>query len=188
MGFEDQKKTALSQIEIFDRSKKGSLDENIRGLVEKINAHPDFYTTSSCGGRIIVYEKDEGSKKHETRWLYCTHGDLDRKKLRESINDCTADVWFAVEAVIIHLVARTKEQAAQVIASAQQSGLKRGGAISFSKRFVLELVGVDEFSTIIIKNGKKVVDDQYLELLMDEAESKLKKNAQRIALLSKFFD
>ena len=38
-----------------DLSRKGSVDENIKSLVEFINAQPVYYTTSSCSGRVVVF-------------------------------------------------------------------------------------------------------------------------------------
>ena len=38
-----------------DLSRKGSVDEPIRDLVEYINAHDSLYTTSSCSGRVTVF-------------------------------------------------------------------------------------------------------------------------------------
>ena len=40
-----------------DLSRKGSVDEPIRDLVEYINAHDSFYTTSSCSGRLIAFSE-----------------------------------------------------------------------------------------------------------------------------------
>lgn len=40
-----------------DLSRKGSVDEPIRELVEYINAHDSFYTTSSCSGRVTVFSE-----------------------------------------------------------------------------------------------------------------------------------
>ncbi len=37
-----------------DLSRKGSVDAPIRHLVEAINTHPHYYTTSSCSGRTVV--------------------------------------------------------------------------------------------------------------------------------------
>lgn len=49
--FEKQKARSLSGI---DNSRKGSIDQPIVDLVEFINKHDDFFTTSCCSGRIAV--------------------------------------------------------------------------------------------------------------------------------------
>ena len=38
-----------------DKSPKGFLDEPIADLVDFINGHPEYVTTSSCSGRIVLF-------------------------------------------------------------------------------------------------------------------------------------
>lgn len=52
--FASWKKQALSGV---DFSRKGSIDEAILDLVAFINIQPDYFTTSSCSGRIILFEE-----------------------------------------------------------------------------------------------------------------------------------
>ncbi len=40
-----------------DLSRKGSVDEPIKSLVDFINSQPIYYTTSSCSGRVVVFEE-----------------------------------------------------------------------------------------------------------------------------------
>lgn len=50
-----------------DRSKKGSLDAPIVELVGLINGHPDYVTTSSCSGRIALFEDVDGAVCRKVR-------------------------------------------------------------------------------------------------------------------------
>ena len=52
--FRKQKLSCLSKI---DLSKKGSIDEAVAGLVVFINNCDQYFTTSSCSGRIYIYEE-----------------------------------------------------------------------------------------------------------------------------------
>ena len=52
--FEKQKASCLSQV---DLSKKGSIDDQIMALVQYINAKDNYFTTSSCSGRISVFSE-----------------------------------------------------------------------------------------------------------------------------------
>ena len=54
MDFEKQKKDVLSKI---DKSKKGSVDEGIKAVLDILNSKPAYFTTSSCSGRIVIIEK-----------------------------------------------------------------------------------------------------------------------------------
>ena len=54
--FKQQKATCLSKT---DFSRKGSVDERISDLVQFINACDQYFTTSSCSGRICLFEEPE---------------------------------------------------------------------------------------------------------------------------------
>ncbi|KAI8647284.1 methyltransferase TYW3-domain-containing protein [Parasitella parasitica] len=90
-GFLTRKNQVLSSLVEFvdperrDKSPKGFIDAPILDLMHIINQHPDYYTTSSCSGRVAVYreglEKDvdvndpdaiEKTTKGGT-WLYVSH-------------------------------------------------------------------------------------------------------------------
>lgn len=84
MSFEQKKRHILSQISVTDEenpdaSPKGTIDEAIVPLMDQINKHDDFVTTSSCSGRVSVFlegTKDPtklGGKGLGGKWLYVTH-------------------------------------------------------------------------------------------------------------------
>jgi tRNA wybutosine-synthesizing protein 3 len=63
-SFTRKKETILTHLsvpqdEYQDESPKGSVDEEIRDLIDEINAHEGLVTTSSCAGRISVFLEGE---------------------------------------------------------------------------------------------------------------------------------
>ena len=54
--FNQQKLTCLSKA---DFSRKGSVDEPITDLVTFINGCDRYFTTSSCSGRICLFEEPQ---------------------------------------------------------------------------------------------------------------------------------
>lgn len=54
--FEAQKTAAIGGE---DLSRKGSVDEPIRELVSLINSLPQYFTTSSCSGRILIHSDNQ---------------------------------------------------------------------------------------------------------------------------------
>lgn len=66
-----------------DASPKGSIDEPIRDLINQINAYENLVTTSSCSGRISVFQEGSGSggkgdKRGQEigekgKWLFVSH-------------------------------------------------------------------------------------------------------------------
>jgi tRNA wybutosine-synthesizing protein 3 len=50
--FMNQKSQILDGI---DLSRKGCIDDPIKGLVQYINEDSEFVTTSSCSGRVVLF-------------------------------------------------------------------------------------------------------------------------------------
>lgn len=65
-----------------DKSRKGSIDRDIVDLINLINSKKDFYTTSSCAGRIVLLEM-KSRKKNDCEWIFSKH---DKVNLKEIIN------------------------------------------------------------------------------------------------------
>ncbi|KAF7508472.1 hypothetical protein GJ744_009185 [Endocarpon pusillum] len=51
---------SVPDSEYSDKSPKGSVDERVRELIDEINAYDGFVTTSSCAGRIAVFQEGNG--------------------------------------------------------------------------------------------------------------------------------
>merc|ERR1712168_387655 len=81
--FDRQKKLTLSGI---DHSKKGSFAKPIDDLMMYINAHEDYFTTSSCSGRIIVFSEGD-EKKKGCRWLLTSHETVKADDVIETIQN-----------------------------------------------------------------------------------------------------
>lgn len=67
-NFDRDKERALSGV---DLSRKGSIDEKIHALVALLNTSTDFFTTSSCSGRIIIFD-DSVSRLYVYMYNVCT--------------------------------------------------------------------------------------------------------------------
>jgi tRNA wybutosine-synthesizing protein 3 len=52
----------LSVMSSSDLSRKGNVDREIRGLLEKLNADPNYFSLSSCSGRIVIFRQQSQSK------------------------------------------------------------------------------------------------------------------------------
>lgn len=67
------KKQCLKKL---DLSKKGSVDEAIAHVVSLINSREEFFTTSSCSGRVILIDRVRGLQaltcyQMEAHKLFC---------------------------------------------------------------------------------------------------------------------
>ncbi|KAJ1922653.1 hypothetical protein IWQ60_006393, partial [Tieghemiomyces parasiticus] len=116
--FVARKRAILAEIASHtkDKSPKGFIDEPIIPLLDLINRHPDYVTTSSCSGRIAVFADhqlepseaqapattggllqptvttegitdDDTVDRSHGQWLMVTHDPLDLKGLSKSVRE-----------------------------------------------------------------------------------------------------
>lgn len=70
VNFTNLKKEAFQGL---DLSRKGSVDEPIENLVAFINSLDQYFTTSSCSGRILLIGEDYVNKVSLTVFLIVFH-------------------------------------------------------------------------------------------------------------------
>ncbi|MBW3001823.1 hypothetical protein KY338_01515 [Candidatus Woesearchaeota archaeon] len=176
MAFELDKKNILGKI---DKSQKGEIDKDIQELVDLINSKEEYYTTSSCSGRIVVIEIPESGRKDEAKWRLVKHGLATTEEVKEAIKS-EEDVWLKEEGMILHVCCKNIEAAEKLVNTAKNAGFKRTGMISVNKRYVVEVVSTENISTILSKKGKILADDTYLSALVKECNKKLEQNKKKI--------
>ncbi len=177
-NFDIDKRNILSKK---DKSKKGSVDEPILQLILFLNRLKDYYTTSSCSGRILIMRIPPDARKDHVEWLMTSHKPVSVNQVKLSLRNLTGsgELWFKQEPLIIHTAARNLERAQQLLDLAKLSGFKKSGIIASKRRFVVEIEGTDILSTIIGKEGKVFVDDNYLKILVETANKKLSRNLNK---------
>jgi len=178
MSFELDKKNILTKI---DKSKIGKIDSDIKEICSLINSKKDYYTTSSCSGRIVLLESNS-SKKNESKWLFVSHDLTEFEQIKKIQSN--SDVWFRQEGAILHVCCKDLKSAEKLINLVKSIGFKRAGMISVNNRYVIEIISSEHLCTIVIKNGKKIVSDEYLSALIDEANTKMKQNQDKLNNLS----
>jgi len=178
MNFENDKKVFLNKL---DKSKKKSIDKKIGKLVNLINSSPNYYTTSSCSGRVVLLEQ-KSYKKQETEWLFVSHNLVDFNQIKKNLKKLPKEeVWFKQEPLIIHVCCKKIEDAKIFLGIVRQL-FKRTGIISIGKKITIEVIGNEHLDTIIAKNKKLLVTEDYLNVLVEEANKKLEKNFKNIEM------
>ena len=185
MGFDDSKQAILGRL---DKSKKGDIDTHIRNLCSSINATNDYFTVSSCSGRIALLKLERGNDKRFAEWLLVTHELADASDFKDVLNgyDETHKVFFKQESVILHVCCRTLDAAQSLVDLAKANGFKRSGIFSTRKKIRVELISAEQLSAPVFDGGKLITDD-YLEYLINHANKKLKKSWDAIERLEQAF-
>ena len=169
-----------------DKSSIGDYDEKIQELCEKINSMDDYYTTSSCSGRITLVKYNK--KKLPGLFLFRTHKKSSFEEIKKELNKAAEEtkesVYLKQEPCFIVVSCRNSESQKKLFSAARNNGWKKSGIISTDKRFIIELISTENISLPVVDNGKILIDDEYLKFLIDEANKKLELTWKKIEKLN----
>lgn len=181
MTFDNEKKMALQKP---DRSKAGKIDTEIQPVCDLLNGSPNYYTTSSCSGRIVIMSESGTHDKQAAHRVYVSHDLVDITTIL-NLSFPDTDIWFRFEGMILHVACRTCEDAFKLVHTAQKTGLKRSGVISSVNKIMVEILDTEKLELPIGINGKLVVSPHYLELIVEKTNTKLKRTRKKIKKLEK---
>jgi len=183
MTFQQAKEKQLS---MNDNSSIGKWDEKITKLCARINQDKRYYTTSSCAGRSVLIKYVE--KKQEGLFLFRTHDKVNleslKKEIERAIKTNKSDlIYFRQEPCILHVACSDLKSAQVLLDKAKLVGWKNSGIMASSKRIVLEMRSTEHIELPLILKGKLLVDDNYLKILVSEANKKLERTWEKIRKL-----
>lgn len=183
--FDMQRKKAMDQLAKARR--EGKADEDIAELVDLINSYEDLYTTSSCAGRITVLQTPKEHDKLKSEWLGKWHRTIKPGELKEALAKTDKYlVYIQSECPILHVVARDSKTAEKLLFAAQQCGFKRSGIQAINpERVLVEICSTEMLEAPIAEDGKIMVDEVYLEYLVNIANVKLEAGRKKLDRLLK---
>lgn len=180
----EAKNQALRVLE--DHRRLNRVDRDIIRVLDAINRHPDYFTTSSCSGRIQVVEAEILTLRRGFRSLGKWHEPPDPdevvKVVLEGVRSGARNLWLTVQPPIIHVASRTIESARLLLDVARESGFKHSGLISL--RYNLVEVNASERADIplvidgvqIVTGSDKLVRVSYLTTrLLSRVKEKLRR-------------
>lgn len=179
--FDESKAAVVEAIGKPDKSRQGSVDEAAWPLINTINALDDYYTTSSCAGRINVFLEPSSGKKHDAKWLFVTHDEANPKDVLAVLEDIPQEtLWLRMESPIYHIACRDQEAAVTLLKICQAAGWKRSGIISTGgsgpkrQRVMIEIVGNERIDTPLSADGELHFDKRFTGFLVKKANDKLR--------------
>lgn len=185
INFDHTKKTILRKE---DKSKKGSYDEKVISLGDTINKKKDYFTLSSCSGRILLMTVPESERRDIVDWFVVTHDVAKPTDFLKEIHTYTGKekLLLKQESAILHVCCRTLDHAQQLIDIANKVGFKKAGILGTRKKIVVEVVCPESLSVPVF-DGKKLVTDEYMEYVLKLSNEKLKKSWKALEKLEKAF-
>jgi tRNA wybutosine-synthesizing protein 3 len=187
MNFPLEKKQALEKAFNADKSKKGEIDKQILPLVNLINRHQDFYTTSSCAGRIMLFKESEAGKKG-SEWLFISHDKVSFSEIKPYLISLPEEtLWLRMEPPILHICAKDMESADRLLKFANDSGFRRSSVLGFKKRIIIEIMIPEKLDAPVSENNKLIVTEEYIKTLLKHANQRLSISRKKLKKLEKEF-
>jgi len=186
-----------------DRSRAGRVDARCVEFVREVCASEDFFTTSSCSGRVSVFA-DRGAREVERgvkggRWVYVSHDPARGRAVVEAVRAVEAETAAAGDAededeaedapptlvlrfepFILAVEARDVESGADFVRCARDCGYRESGITACEKRVICAARCQIRMEAPLVVNGERVVDDAGIERLVEMANEKFRTNAERM--------
>lgn len=179
-----QRKTAV--LSKLDKSSIGKWDKKIKKLCDKINNLQDFYTTSSCSGRVILMIQQD--KKENDLFLKVWHDKISFNELKKAFGDISKTkniIKFKLEPPIIHIACRDIKKATEMLEKAKYIGFKRSSILTCDRNIIVELNSSERLEFPVIDKGKILVSDEFLKLIVKISNEKLESAWNKIEKLEK---
>ncbi len=175
--FKQRKKDILNKK---DKSNIGRWDKRVAELCDKINSLDDYYTTSSCSGRImIIADKD---KKEPDLFEWVSHDKANFKDFKKHIPE-KGDFKFKQEPPIFHIACKNLNSSISLLKKIRNAGWKRAGIISLGKNKIIEMIGTEKIEFPFIEKGKVLANDKFLKKVLENSNKNLEKGWKNIKQL-----
>jgi len=194
----EEKKRRLEEKSRFEMTKRhhsktyreakalGRMDEDFIPLCDYVENTKNYFTSSSCAGRIALIGLGEEETKQESAFYRKWHRKVSVKEVLEAVKEFSGNVlWFKQEPLILHLGANNIENAKKLLVLCEKAGIKRAGIkVAKDGKYIVELLGTQNINAPI-KEGNICASDDYLKYLIKKGNEKFEKNQELIKKLAK---
>jgi|GEM_PF-208685 len=173
--------------ETYEEAKKmGRMDLDFIPLCDYIVQTKNYFTSSSCAGRIALIGLGDEETKQESAFYRKWHRKVKPKEIIDAVETFTGKVlYFKQEPIILHLGTNTLENAKKLLIYCETCGIKRAGIkVAKDGKFIVEMLGTQSI-TAPIKEGKMTVNEEYLKYLVKKGNEKFEKNQELIKKMEK---
>jgi len=172
----------------FEKAKKdGKMDKDFIPLCNFLTKSKNYFSASSCAGRITLVGLDMKESKKESAFHRKWHRKVKFSEVKDGIESYSGEVlWFKQEPIIFHLGTNNLENAKKVLVACEKAGVKRSGVkVAKEGKFIVEIVGTHQINTPVREHSDTKIDDNYLKYLVKKANQKFDKNKKSLKKMEK---
>lgn len=173
--FLDSKEKALELLKKAKINEK--VDKKIISILDLINSSTEFYTTSSCAGRIVLLEIPKIGDKRNAKFVGIWHRTIKSKDFLSALKNAKNGLlWILAQPPILHISAKKINSADRLVKIANASGFKNSSFKSVDKNIVVEICSTERLDAPIGKDGVLFCNKDYLNLLIKIANEVILKS------------
>ena len=172
----------------FEKAKKdGKMDKDFIPLCNFLTKSKNYFSASSCAGRITLVGLDMKESKKESAFHRKWHRKVKFSEVKDGIESYSGEVlWFKQEPIIFHLGTNNLENAKKILVACEKAGVKRSGIkVAKEGKFIVEIVGTHQINTPVREHSDTKLDDNYLKYLVKKANQKFDKNKKSLKKMEK---
>jgi len=182
--FFERKNTAMKKLNVAISLKK--VDKKALPVIKRINEMADFFTTSSCSGRIALLEIPEPGSKRKARFLGKWHDEIGMAEIEKALEKSrNGEIWFLVQPPIFHVFTISLKNARFLLHTAIQSGFKYSSIKAINGKIMVEILSTERMDVPVGKDGKLYVSKNYLKLLIEISGILMKRMENKIRRLER---
>lgn len=181
--FESEKARALHAL--YCALEQGAVDPDAIPLLALINSKRDYYTTSSCSGRVQLAATALPGEKHRMVVLAKWHRPIEAKELALTLSSAgeRSDLWLSVQGPILHVACRDQVSALRLLSASRKAGLKHSGILWIGRRVMVELTASDRIETPLRLAGTDIVGERHFDLIVERVNAVLLRAKGRLKRL-----
>ena len=159
------------------------VDKDILWILNLINSLDNYYTTSSCSGRIQITANYLPGEKFSLITLAKWHHIIKLEDLLIVLKYSKEEnIWFAVQPPIIHIACRDLSSAIEMLRHARNNGFKHAGIQGITEnRVMVEITSTERIEAPLKLNGNEIYRGEQLSSLVKVANNLLIKSKTRLA-------
>lgn len=163
------------------------VDNKIIPILNLINNLDDYYTSSSCYGRIVLLEIPKIGDKKNAKWLGKWHGKITPIDVLSSLKNASkGQLWILAQSPIIHVYSKTQKAADQLLKAAVSCGFKHSGFKSIEKNIVIELASTERLDVPVGRDGCIFCNDEYIDLIVEISNDIIDRSVEKLSRFENF--
>ena len=169
-------------LKMLDKAKsKKIVDTGIEQILDLINKSNEFYTSSSCSGRIVLIELPKIGDKKGAIFLGKWHKLINQNEIvLAAKKGKNGMLWLLAQSPILHISAETKNAADKLLKIAISCGFKNSGLKSIIGKIIVEICSTERLDAPIGKDGSLFCDKEYLKFLVDISNEIIERSSYKL--------